>query len=136
MTQRPDSARARATVEKRSALLAVIREQFQRHGYEDVTIRQLAKAAGCSTGAILNHWPDKPTLFKAAMGRPPVSDAEGAAFRGECAVLWRAIATLGADRLRSADGTPTNADLDRFMTSVLALRPEGFAAPWPAREAI
>jgi AcrR family transcriptional regulator len=76
---RPDSPRALAAQRTQATILMVARDLFVKHGYEDVTIRQVARGAGVSTGAIMKHWPTKDDLFLAAMGRRPVSEALGAA---------------------------------------------------------
>ena len=46
------------------------RDLFARHGYEAVTMRMIAKAAGKSTGAIFENYAGKEALFEACMGRP------------------------------------------------------------------
>jgi hypothetical protein len=76
---KPDSPRALAAQRTQATIIMVARDLFVKHGYEDVTIRQVAKGAGFSTGALMRQWPTKDDLFLAAMGRRPVSEAEGAA---------------------------------------------------------
>lgn len=72
---------ARAAV-TRAALLVAARNLFVAHGYETVTIRMVAQAADCSTGALFGHWAGKDELFTEAMGRPPFTDADGAKLAG------------------------------------------------------
>lgn len=67
-------AQATAT---RADLLFQARKLFVAHGYETVTTRQIAQAAGKSTGAVFAHWSGKDELFAEAMGRPPITDARG-----------------------------------------------------------
>jgi AcrR family transcriptional regulator len=49
---------------------------FEARGYEGVTIRDVAKASGYSTGAVFNCYVDKADLWTRVMGRP-VPDPEG-----------------------------------------------------------
>lgn len=51
-------------------IIAAARHAFQHQGYEEVTVRQLAKAVGMSTGAIFAHAASKGALFEMAMGEP------------------------------------------------------------------
>ena len=52
-------------------LVAAAVPLFRKQGYEEVTTRQIAVAAGVSTGALFNCFKDKAALFEAAMGEPP-----------------------------------------------------------------
>lgn len=52
------------------AILAAARDLFHRHGFEVVTVRQIAKTAGVSTGSMFATWPTKMDVFEAAMGCP------------------------------------------------------------------
>lgn len=54
----------------RAKLSAVARAAFHRQGYEAVTFRNLAKAAGVSTGAYFGSWKSKADLFADVMGLP------------------------------------------------------------------
>lgn len=76
---RPDAPRAIAAAKTRAAILDTARDLFTKHGYEDVTLRVVAKAAGVSTGALMGAWYGKDDLFYEAMGRRPVREAVGAA---------------------------------------------------------
>lgn len=79
MALHPASYRAKQAANTRAAILAVAGPMFRKYGYENVTVRQIAKAAGCSTGAVFTHWTDgKDELFAEAMGREPVREALGA----------------------------------------------------------
>lgn len=51
---------------------------FEAKGYIDATIRDIAKEAGMSTGAIFGVFPDgKPALYHAIMGHPVITPEEG-----------------------------------------------------------
>lgn len=61
--------RAEQKARTREAVIVAARELFHHHGFDSVTIRQVAKAAGFSTGAIFASFPEgKASMFEAAMG--------------------------------------------------------------------
>jgi AcrR family transcriptional regulator len=68
---------------------------FEAHGYDGVTLRAVAAACGCSTGAIFAHWKSKDALFSDAAGRPHLTDARGA----ELLAVLLAVAPAEADAL-------------------------------------
>ncbi len=53
---------------KQEAILSAARDLFARYGFEAVTIRQISKAAGVSTGSMFASWAGKASVFEAAMG--------------------------------------------------------------------
>lgn len=56
----------------RLRLLGAARELFGRLGYEGAGVREIAAAAGVSTGAIFCHWPDgKSQLWREVMETEP-----------------------------------------------------------------
>lgn len=55
-----------ATAAKMKATAAA---QFRQRGYDRVTIRDVAAAAGMSTGAVFSTFQDKDDMFLKAMGR-------------------------------------------------------------------
>src|SRR5262245_28043168 len=55
--------RERYRHELRRAILDAAREAFVRHGYEGVSMRQLAEKVGCSHGNLYLHFKDKQSLF-------------------------------------------------------------------------
>ena len=55
--------RALAKQQTREKILAAARELFTQRGYEGATIRDIAKAAGMSTGAVFASFVDKADLF-------------------------------------------------------------------------
>jgi AcrR family transcriptional regulator len=91
----PDCKRARSKVATRAHILATARSIFAAHGYEAVTLRTIAGACGCSTGAIFAHWKSKDALFAEATGRPHLTDARGA----ELLAALKAVAPAQADAL-------------------------------------
>lgn len=71
MGRPPSTRRAEKAAATRVRLLKAAKALFQRQGYEEVTIRQIAEAANVSTGAIFGAFEDKAGLFTEAMGEPP-----------------------------------------------------------------
>jgi AcrR family transcriptional regulator len=57
-------ARALAKQRTRERVIAAARRLFTELGYEGATIRQIAQAAGMSTGAVFASFPDKEALFE------------------------------------------------------------------------
>jgi len=60
---RPLTRRAMAKLRTRQALLEAGRQLFTERGYEDATVRDIARAAGMSTGAVFANFSDKADLF-------------------------------------------------------------------------
>lgn len=54
----------------REKLIIAAGKLFRSHGYEKVSIRDIASEMGMSTGAIFNIAKDKPAMFLLAMGEP------------------------------------------------------------------
>jgi AcrR family transcriptional regulator len=69
---RAPTRRALAKQQTRTKVLAAARALFSEHGYEGATIRDIAAAAGMSTGAVFANFTDKSDLFREIM----VSDIE------------------------------------------------------------
>ena len=68
-TLRPQklTRRALAKQQTREKVLHAAREMFIERGYEGATIRDIAGAAGMSTGAVFASFTDKPELFDAIL---------------------------------------------------------------------
>jgi AcrR family transcriptional regulator len=60
---RPLTRRALAKLRTRQALLAAGKQLFTERGYEQATVRDIARAAGMSTGAVFANFQDKSDLF-------------------------------------------------------------------------
>lgn len=72
--------RDQSAAQTRSRIVTVARALFIIHGYERVTIRQIATAAGVSTGALFSsNWVSKEELFTEVTGRAPLNDAQAIA---------------------------------------------------------
>ena len=63
----PTSLRAQSKLNTRRRVLASARQLFMERGYEASTIRDIASAAGLSTGAVFASFIDKTDLFNAVM---------------------------------------------------------------------
>jgi AcrR family transcriptional regulator len=61
---KPPTRRALAKQQTRGRVLAAARQLFSEHGYEGATIRDIAAAAGMSTGAVFANFSDKSDLFR------------------------------------------------------------------------
>jgi len=62
--------RQQAKAATRARILSAAAAMFDTVGYERATIRDIAKAAGMSTGAVFATVPDKASLWRAAMNVP------------------------------------------------------------------
>ena len=84
-TVRMPTRRALAKQQTRAKVLAAARRLFSENGYEGATIRDIAAAAGMSTGAVFANFADKSDLFREIMADDMASLAEAmreAAARG------------------------------------------------------
>ena len=70
--------RAEAAAASRKAILVAARGLFTLFTYEQVTVRDIARSSGYSTGALFASWPSKAALFREIYGRQPINDARGA----------------------------------------------------------
>ncbi|THD70224.1 TetR family transcriptional regulator, partial [Phenylobacterium sp.] len=68
--------RALAKQQTRVKVLAAARRLFSEQGYEGATIRDIASAAGMSTGAVFANFTDKSDLFREIMLTDLVALAE------------------------------------------------------------
>jgi AcrR family transcriptional regulator len=73
----------------RAKVLEAARVCFDTLGYDRATMRDIARKAGVSTGAIFASFPDKASLYRDLHGHPPVSPEVGA---GLLNVVRRALA--------------------------------------------
>jgi AcrR family transcriptional regulator len=64
---RPPTRRALAKQQTRMKVLGAARRLFSEQGYEGATIRDIAAAAGMSTGAVFANFTDKSDLFREIM---------------------------------------------------------------------
>lgn len=69
--------RALAKQQTRTKVLAAARRLFSEKGYEGATIRDIAAAAGMSTGAVFANFSDKSDLFREIMFSDMSTLAEG-----------------------------------------------------------
>jgi AcrR family transcriptional regulator len=79
--------RTLAKQQTRAKVLAAARALFSEEGYEGATIRDIAAAAGMSTGAVFANFSDKSDLFREIMKSDIIALGEAmreAAERGKC----------------------------------------------------
>ncbi len=62
-TDRPPGVRAAGKARSRKSLLEAAKRLFMQRGYEGATVREIAAAAGLSTGAVFASFSDKSDLF-------------------------------------------------------------------------
>jgi AcrR family transcriptional regulator len=96
-------------------VLRAARGHFETVGYEQATIRTIAKAAGMSTGAVFANYADKAELYLQAMGHPPVTPEIGRQ------ALRALQAFVAVDQLDESSGTPTMEKALVFAGDVLTL---------------
>lgn len=99
--------RQAAKVRTRQKVLDAARELFAERGYEPATIRDIAKGAGMSTGAVFANFQDKAELFETVltedMGRLAETLQAGA---GQGSVRERLTAALAAGYHGTLDHLP------------------------------
>ena len=90
--------RQAAKVRTRQKVLDAARSLFAERGYEPATIRDIAKGAGMSTGAVFANFQDKAELFEAVLTEDLARLAETlrAAAASESTVRGRVLAALTA----------------------------------------
>jgi AcrR family transcriptional regulator len=87
MANPPVTLRAQAKARTRRTILATAKGLFERAGYEAATIREIASAAGYSTGAVFANFKDKTELYEAIYGHPPITPEQGRAYLLELQAL-------------------------------------------------
>jgi AcrR family transcriptional regulator len=75
-TVKMPTRRALAKQQTRAKVLQAARRLFSEHGYEGATIRDIASAAGMSTGAVFANFSDKSDLFREIMSNDMTALAE------------------------------------------------------------
>jgi len=74
----------------RQKLLSAAKTRFDREGFHATTLRDIARDAGASTGALFLHWPHKEALYEEAYGHAPISPETGR-------ILWSFLELKGHD---------------------------------------
>ncbi len=100
--------RQAAKIRTRQKVLDAARQLFAERGYEPATIRDIAKGAGMSTGAVFANFQDKAELFEAVLSTDMVQLAETmkAAAATEGSVRSRLLSALGAGYHGSLEHLP------------------------------
>jgi len=100
--------RQAAKVRTRQKVLDAARALFAERGYEPATIRDIAKGAGMSTGAVFANFQDKAELFEAVLSEDLARLAETlkAAAAAESSLRARLLAALTAGYHGSLEQLP------------------------------
>ncbi|WP_291839663.1 TetR/AcrR family transcriptional regulator [Brevundimonas sp.] len=100
--------RQAAKVRTRQKVLDAARTLFAERGYEPATIRDIAKGAGMSTGAVFANFQDKAELFEAVLAEDLARLAESlkAAVAAESSVRGRLVAAMTAAYHESLEHLP------------------------------
>lgn len=100
--------RQAAKVRTRQKVLDAARTLFAERGYEPATIRDIAKGAGMSTGAVFANFQDKAELFEAVLAEDLARLAESlkAAVAAESSLRGRLVAALTAAYHESLEHLP------------------------------
>ncbi|MEJ6789201.1 TetR/AcrR family transcriptional regulator [Brevundimonas sp. BR2-1] len=100
--------RQTAKVRTRQKVLDAARQLFGERGYEPATIRDIAKGAGMSTGAVFANFQDKAELFEAVLATDMVklADTLKTAAAAETTVRGRLLAALTAGYHGSLEQLP------------------------------
>lgn len=100
--------RQAAKVRTRQKVLDAARTLFAERGYEPATIRDIAKGAGMSTGAVFANFQDKAELFEAVLAEDLARLAETlkSAAAAETSVRGRLLAALTAGYHASLEQLP------------------------------
>jgi len=100
--------RQTAKVRTRQKVLDAARQLFGERGYEPATIRDIAKGAGMSTGAVFANFQDKAELFEAVLSTDMVklADMLKTASAAETTVRGRILAALTAGYHGSLEQLP------------------------------
>jgi AcrR family transcriptional regulator len=125
--------RQAAKVRTRQKVLEAARTLFAERGYEPATIRDIAKGAGMSTGAVFANFQDKAELFEAVlsedMGMLAGTMKAGAA--AETTLRGRLMAALTAGYHGSLDQLPlVQAVVARSWFQPVAAGPAPPSRPW------
>ncbi|HYG26995.1 MAG TPA: TetR/AcrR family transcriptional regulator [Caulobacteraceae bacterium] len=94
----PLKGRALSKQRTREKILAAARELFTERGYEGATVRDIAKAAGMSTGAVFASFADKAELFDEIIAQDyqALADEMAAAVRDAATVDDALLGLFGA----------------------------------------
>lgn len=97
-----------AKIRTRQKVLDAARALFAERGYEPATIRDIAKGAGMSTGAVFANFQDKAELFEAVLSEDlaRLAGTMKAAAGGESTLRARLMAVLGAGYHASLEQLP------------------------------
>ncbi|MEU8818579.1 TetR family transcriptional regulator [Actinoplanes sp. NPDC048796] len=99
----PSPRRTRDPIRKQAAILAAARAVFAERGYENATIREIARRAGVTHGLVVLHFSTKEQLFVAATTPDPESLFQGV-LDDDVAKLPERIAASFVHRMETSEG--------------------------------
>ncbi|MFF5077013.1 TetR family transcriptional regulator [Actinoplanes sp. NPDC000266] len=99
----PAPRRTRDPVRKQAAILTAARAVFAERGYENATIREIARRAGVTHGLVVLHFSSKEQLFVAATTPDPEALFKGV-LDDDAAKLPERIAASFVRRMESSEG--------------------------------
>ncbi|XVV09545.1 TetR family transcriptional regulator [Actinoplanes sp. CA-131856] len=99
----PAPRRTRDPVRKQAAILTAARAVFAERGYENATIREIARRAGVTHGLVVLHFSSKEQLFVAATTPDPKALFKGV-LDDDVAKLPERIAASFVHRMESSEG--------------------------------
>ncbi|MFB9658771.1 TetR/AcrR family transcriptional regulator [Glycomyces mayteni] len=118
--------RSRLSAERETEIFGCVERLVREHGYENVTMQQIAAEARTSTATLYRHWNGKPRLVVEAVRnrRPaPLEDVDTGSLRGDFLAGTAAIIESGPDDhdLMSAlaNAARTDPELDRAQRDIL-----------------
>lgn len=105
---RPLNRRQVAKQRTRGKVIDAARNLFAQRGYDAATIRDIAREAGMSTGAVFANFQDKAELFEAVLSEDMIKLAEAlkAAAASETSLRARLLAVLTAGYHNSLEQLP------------------------------
>lgn len=114
MTKRADAKAA-----TRTKVLAAAKALFEAQGYEQATIRDIAREAGMSTGALFANWRGKAEVYAAVYGHAPIDPETARRMLG----VLESLRTLIRRTSRGHTLVIDDIDLKRWDDAISSARP-------------
>jgi AcrR family transcriptional regulator len=126
--------RSRLGPEREAEIFGTVLDLVRKHGYERVTMQQIASESRSSTATLYRRWAGKPRLVAESLRHhapPPLADIDTGSLRGDFIEGIRRMTTLAGEdqELMSAlaNASRTDPELAEAMQEILA-RPMADAA--------
>ena len=120
--------------ERRNAILAIAREEFITHGYENASLNTIIAEAGISKGSLYYYFEDKADLFMtvfADMYERLDRDVQNGGFTEFTPDFWSDVTAYSATAIRMVFGDPRMVKIAREFIHMLSspVMPQSFK-PW------